>query len=360
LKQPDLAASLSSIAENGPEEFYRGALGRQIVDYVQSQDGLLTCDDLAGYQPEWETPVGVQYRGHEIKTCPPNNEGFQILQTLKLLEEFDLKSLEHNSVDYIHLVSEAIKLAVADRIQYCGDPKFHPVPLDRLLSEDYVAKRRMLINHEQASQSEGERWRGRRQDGVVTPGQVEGLTTHMAAVDEAGNVAGITQSLGNGFGSGVMVPGTGILLNNFIWWTEIDPNCDTPNLIEPGKRWSSCMAPVQVFRDGKFWFSMATPGSEGILQTTLQMILNIIEFEADPQLAVEAPRFRLWEETKMQIEDRIDVAVRDELTARGHALEQVGDFSALLGGGQSVMVDPESGARLAGADPRRDGYALAY
>ena len=120
------------------------------------------------------------------------------------------------------------------------------------------------------------------------------------------------------------------------------------------------MAPLHVFQDGRFWFSIATPGSWGILQTSLQMALNIIEFGADPQLAIEAPRFRLWEEARIQIENRVGPEVRDELTARGHQLELVGDFSPMVGGGQSVLVDPESGARLGGADPRRDGYALAY
>jgi len=120
------------------------------------------------------------------------------------------------------------------------------------------------------------------------------------------------------------------------------------------------MAPVHVFRAGSFWFSIATPGSYGILQTTVQMLLNVVEFEADPQLALEAPRFRVYEDTRMQIEDRISPAVWDELTRRGHVLEPIGSYSMLVGGGQAVMIDPESGARLAGADPRRDGYALAF
>ena len=360
LRQPDLAGSLRRIAEGGAEYFYRGPLAKTITDYVQSQGGLLAYDDLAGYQPEWQDPIGAPYRDLEVATCPPNNEGFQILQTLRLLEPADLKALGHNSADYIHHLSEAMKLAIADRIQWSGDPKFHPVPLDRLLGEDYLAGRRTLINHDRASRVEGERWIGTRKAGVVSPGKVNGLTTHMAVVDEQGNVASITQSLGDGFGCGEMVPGTGVVLNNFIWWTEIDPECPTPNLVQPGKRWSSCMAPVHVFRDGRFWFSIATPGSWGILQTTLQMLLNVVEFAADPQLAIEAPRFRLLEEAHMLIEDRVDVAVREELSARGHQLELVGDFSAMVGGGQSVMIDPESGARLAGADPRRDGYAVAY
>jgi len=360
LHQHDLAASLRTIAEGGVETFYRGPLAHTIADYVQSQDGLLTREDLQGYQPEWQTPVTVKYKDVEIKTVPPNSEGFQILQTMKLLETHDLPALGHNSADYIHLLSEAIKLATADRIQWCGDPKHHDIPLKQLLSEEYLEQRRALINRDQASISEGDRWRGARDRVAVAPGKIDGLTTHLSAVDAQGNVASITQSLGNAFGSGVIVPGTGIALNNFVFWTEIDPDCPTPNLIQPGKQWSSPMAPVQVFRDGRFWFSISTPGSYGILQTTVQMLLNVIEFGADPQLAIEAPRFRLLENTRMQIEDRIGSAQRDQLTARGHALELVGDYSILVGGGQSVMIDPESSARIAGADPRRDGYALAY
>ncbi|GIW81291.1 MAG: gamma-glutamyltransferase [Gemmatales bacterium] len=361
LRQPHLARTLSAIADNGADFFYRGPLGQKIADYLQANGGFLSRDDLANYQPEWQEPVSVRYRGFEVKTCPPNCEGFQILQTLKLLEDRDLKSLGHNSADYIHLLSEAIKLATADRIQWCGDPKFYDIPIDRLLSDEYISRRRRLINVERASRSEGERWRGPRTEGVIVPGQIEGMTTHLAAVDAAGNVASITQSLGAAFGSGVFIPETGIAMNNFIKWTEIDPACPTPNRLHPGRRWSCCMAPVQVFGpDGRFWFSISTPGSYGILQTTAQMVLNIIEFGADVQLAIDVPRFRVYEETLMQIENRVDVSVREELIRRGHRLELIGDYSILVGGGHAVMIDPISGARLAGADPRRDGYALAY
>lgn len=360
LRQPELAASLSLIAQGGAEYFYRGPLARRITEFVASQGGLLTYDDLAGYQPEWQEPAQVQYRGLTVKTTPPNSEGFQILQTLKLLEADDLKALGHNSADYIHLLSEAMKLATADRIRWGGDPKFHDIPLQRLLSDDYVSRRRQAINRTRASRSEGERWRGPIADGAIRPGNIEGLTTHLTAVDQQGNVASITQSLGDAFGSRLFVPGTGIALNNLLFWTEIDPGCPTPNRMAPGKRWSCPMAPVHVFRPDDFWFSIATPGSYGILQTTVQMLLNAVEFDADAQLAVEAPRFRVYEETRMQIEDRISTTVQGELTRRGHVLEPIGSYSVLVGGGQAVMIDPESGARLAGADPRRDGYALAY
>lgn len=360
LRQPELATSLHLIGQHGADYFYRGPLARTIAEYVASQGGLLTFNDLAGYQPEWQEPAQVQYRGLTIKTTPPNSEGFQILQTLKLLESEDLKALGHNSAAYIHVLSEAMKLATADRIHWGGDPKFHDIPLERLLADDYITQRRQAIDRKKASRSEGERWRGPVADGVLRPGKLEGLTTHLTAVDNQGNAASITQSLGDAFGSRVFVPGTGIALNNLLFWTEIDPGCPTPNLMAPGKRWSCPMAPVHVFRAGGFWFSIATPGSYGILQTTVQMLLNVVEFAADPQLAVEAPRFRVHEDTRMQIEDRIPTAACDELRRRGHVLEPIGSYSMLVGGGQAVMIDPDSGARLAGADPRRDGYALAY
>jgi gamma-glutamyltranspeptidase/glutathione hydrolase len=365
LRQPELANTLLRLVERGPDEFYRGELAGRIVDHLRATGGLLTRDDLANYQLEWQSPIEAPYRGLTVRTCPPNNEGFQILQTLRLLDPFDLAELGHNSAEYIHLLSEAVKLAVADRIRWAGDPKFAPVPLERLLADEYVDQRRRLIDRRAASPSQGERWLpddvpGAVVGGIEPSGRADGMTTHLAAVDAWGNAASITQSLGGTFGSGVFVPGTGVALNNFVFWCEVDPRCPTPNLIAPGKRWACCMAPVHVLRDGQFWFSISTPGSWGILHTTVQMLLNIVTFGADAQAAIEAPRFRLFERTRMQIEDRVPAEVREELIRRGHVLEPVGDFSMLVGGGQAVMIDPESGARLAGADPRRDGYALAY
>lgn len=359
LRQPELATTYDTLVRRGPEEFYRGRIAEQIVEHVQQTGGILTREDLAGYQPEWQDPIAVPYREFTVRTCPPNCEGFQILQTLLMLERMDLHPLGHNSADYIHLLSEAVKLAVADRIRWAGDPHFNPVPLDRLLAADYIDQRRALMNPDRASLSEGERWRSTKVPNALPPGG-EGLTTHLAVVDREGNVASITQSLGATFGSGVVIPGTGVALNNFIFWCEIDPACPTPNLLAPGKRWACCMAPVHVLRGNQFWFSISTPGSYGILHTTVQMLLNIVEFGADMQQAIEAPRFRLYEDTRMQIEDRVPLVIRDELTRLGHSLELVGDFNYAVGGGQGVMIHPHSGARMAGADPRRDGYALAY
>ena len=361
LQQPDLARTLQSLATDGPDWFYRGPFSQKLHHFMEEAGGLMTAGDLASYQPDWEPPLETTYRGLKVRTCPPNNEGFQILQTLRLLEPEDLVSLGHNSSNYVHLVSEAAKLSIADRIRYAGDPRHHSVPIDWLLSPEYIDRRRTLIQRTQASRSEGERWNGGESPVVVPPGSRLGSTTHLSVVDEAGNVASITQSLGHGFGSGCVVPGTGVALNSFCYWCEIDPACPTPNLIAPGKRWAACMAPVQVFHNnGQFWFSVSTPGSYGILHTTLQMLLNIIDFGADIQAAIDAPRFRLWEGTRIQIENRFSPAVLQQLSQRGHHLELIGDFNFLVGGGQGVMIDQETGTRLAGADPRRDGYALAW
>ena len=359
--QPELARTLQALAAEGPDWFYRGPFATQLDRFMQEAGGLMTATDLAGYRPDWEQPIETSYRGHRVRTCPPNNEGFQILQTLRLLEPENLAALGHNSADYLHLVTEAAKLAIADRIAHAGDPRFQPVPLDWLLSPDYISRRRTMIQRTTASRSEGERWNGGQIPPVVPPGSQHGSTTHLSVVDEAGNVASITQSLGHGFGSGCFVPGTGVALNSFCYWCEIDPSCPTPNLMAPGKRWAACMAPVQVFHDdGRFWFAVSTPGSYGILHTTLQMLLNIIDFGADLQAAIDAPRFRLFEGTRMQIETRVPPNVLQQLSQRGHHLELIGDFNFVVGGGQGVMIDPESGTRLAGADPRRDGYALAW
>jgi gamma-glutamyltranspeptidase/glutathione hydrolase len=361
VRQPDLARTLRALASEGPDWFYQGPFARQLERFMQEAGGLMTAADLAGYRPDWEEPIEARYRGHRVRTCPPNNEGFQILQTLRLLEPENLAALEHNSAEYLHLVTEAAKLAIADRIAYAGDPRLQPVPVDWLLSPDYIAHRRGMIQRTLASRSEGERWNGGQSLPVVPPGSQHGSTTHLSVVDEAGNVASITQSLGHGFGSGCFVPRTGVALNSFCYWCEIDPACPTPNLMAPGKRWAACMAPVQVFHeDGRFWFAVSTPGSYGILHTTLQMLLNVMDFGADLQAAIDAPRFRLFEGTRMQIETRVPANVLQQLSQRGHHLELIGDYNFLGGGGQGVMIDPECGTRLAGADPRRDGYALAW
>jgi gamma-glutamyltranspeptidase/glutathione hydrolase len=183
-------------------------------------------------------------------------------------------------------------------------------------------------------------------------------TTHFDVVDGEGNAVGVTQSLGDGFGSGVMLGDTGMMLNNFNYWFDLHP--DSANVIAPRKKIEMCMAPAMISRGDELFMAIGTPGSFGILETTPQMISNVIDHGFSIQAAIEAPRVRTYEGTTVEIEARVPKTVRDELIALGHAPRVIDDYSFLVGGGHGIMVDPDSKALMGGADPRRDGYALGW
>jgi gamma-glutamyltranspeptidase / glutathione hydrolase len=300
--------------------------------------------------------VSITYRDAEVVSVPPPFSAFQMLQTLNILEGYDVRGFGLNSEAYLHHLIEAIKLASADRLAYAygGD-----VPIRGLLSKAYAAAQRARIG-ESAAVSEGERY-----DPVRLPGQIgEGhpanfqheQTTHFACADATGSVVSLTQTLGVPFGSGFAVPGTGIVLNNILKWMDLQP--ESPNALRPGRQAGTMMSPTQVFRDGAFALSIGTPGSYGILQTQAQMIANVLEFGLDVQEAIEAPRVRVYRDRLVDAEARIGADVRQALERRGHRVNDIGDWSWIVGGGQGIARDPESGALMAGADPRRDGYAL--
>ena len=364
LRQPDLAKTFKLIIDQGADVLYQGEIAEAITKFMAEEDGLMTMKDLNDYKPRWYDPISSDYRDFTVTTAPPNSEAFQILETLNIVEGYDLKGMGFNSADYIHVLSEAMKIAVADRIRYSGDPDFTDVPVDSLISKEYAAERRKLVNMDKASISGGQRWTKNPPSDSVPAGKpteyLPGLTTHFGIIDLEGNVVSVTQTLGNGFGCGRVVPGTGLALNNAVNWMEVDPACDTPNLIEGGKRWSVCLSPTQVYRDGKFYLSVSTPGSYGILQTTVQMLLTVLEFGANIQGGIEAPRFTTGDGVRLSIEDRVPGEIRDELSERGHAFDVSPPYSAGFGGGQAVMIDPDSGARMAGGAPRRDGYGIAF
>ena len=359
LSQPRLAETFRRVVAGGKEVFYRGEIAERIAGAVQAEGGLLTFDDLAAYEPTWQEPIATAYRGYAIKTLPPPCSGFQYLQTFNILEGFDLAASGQNSGETAHLMLEAMKLAVADRIAYTAlaDP-----PLDGLLDKGYAAERRALIDPERARPSEGERYSGPPPAVAVPAGRpslaVPESTTHFDVVDRDGNAVSVTQSLGDGFGSGVMAGDTGVVLNNFAYWFDRDPR--SPNVIAPGKKIEMCMAPAAIFRDDRLFAVIGTPGSFGILQTTAQMISNVLDHGFSIQAAIEAPRFRTTDGLSVLAESRLPTATHEDLTRRGHQLEPIGDWSVLVGGGQGIMVDQESGVLMGGADPRRDGYALGW
>lgn len=362
LRQPNLAWSYKVLAEHGADGFYRGEIASEIARFMKEEDGLLTLEDLESYQPSWEDPISISYRGYDIITPGPNCNAFQVLETLNILEGFDIKGLGHNTSNYIHLLSEAIKLAATDRIMFGGDPNFMTVPADGLISKDYASTQRARINHYHASTVMGERYTDNPPEGSMEAGlpatYLSGETTHFSAADSAGNVFSITHTLGDAFGSAVVAGETGFLLNNNIFLMDITPGSDSNLLVAPGKRPGSNMAPIQIFKDGKFILSIGTPGSYGIPQTTTQMILNYLEFGMSVQEALEAPRFRVLGGRRIGMEDRIPIEARQGLLARGHEVGSYGQWSTEVGGGHAIAHNPDTGVLMGGADPRRDGYAI--
>ena len=364
LRQPALADSLTALAQGGMAEFYGGSIGRALADFSTREGGLLTGEDLVTYRPIWQEPLQTKFRDYTLFTTSPNSNGFQMLETLNILEEFDLIDMGHNSAPYLHHLIEAVKLSVTDRIAFCGDPAVVDIPISEIVGKAYAAHRRASLNTEQSALVSGERAAGTTPAGSIRPGRPSafrsGETTHLCAADDNGNVVSITQTLGNAFGCGLVAGKTGILLNNLIKWFEIDPAVDDRNLVAPGKRCASNMSPTQVFRNGRLCLAIGTPGSYGILQTTAQMLLNVLEFGMNVQEAIEAPRIRIMSGKEVVMEDRIDADVRADLERRGHTVTPLGDWSMTVGGGQGIAIHPENGVMMAGADPRRDSYALGF
>jgi gamma-glutamyltranspeptidase/glutathione hydrolase len=354
----ELASTLRQVAEGGADVFYRGPVAKAIARAVQEAGGWLSEEDLAAFAPEWRAPVTIRYRGHDVYSMPPPFSAFQMLQTLNVLEGFDVRAWGHNSADYLHHLIEAVKLASADRLAYAYGAD---VPIAGLLSKAYAASQRARIDPKRAAVSEGERHNADTLPGQIGEGHpakfADEHTTHFACADGAGTVVSVTQTLGVPFGSGFAVPGTGLVLNNILKWMDRDPA--SPNALRPGRKAGTMMSPTQVFRDGAFRLSIGTPGSYGILQTTPQMLLNVLEFGMSVQEAIEAPRVRVYRDRLVDAESRIDPAVRARLAERGHQVNAIDEWSWIVGGGQGITRDPESGALMAGADPRRDGYALA-
>ena len=354
----DLAGTLRQVAEGGAETFYRGPIAKAIARAVQEAGGWLSEADLAAFTPEWRAPATIRFRGHDLYSVPPPFSAFQMLETLNILEGYDLRGWGHNSPEYFHHFIEAVKLGSADRLAYAYGAD---VPITGLLSKAYAESQRLRIDPKRAAVSEGERHNLERlpnQIGEGHPAQfAHEHTTHFACADASGTVVSVTQTLGVPFGSGFAIPGTGLVLNNILKW--MDRDSASPNVLRPGRKAGTMMSPTQVFTDGAFHISIGTPGSYGILQTTPQMLLNVLEFGMNIQEAIEAPRVRVYRDRLIDAEARIDIGTRAALTDRGHQVNVIGDWSWIVGGGQGIVRDPESGALMAGADPRRDGYALA-
>lgn len=353
-RQPDLARTLREIAKNGADAFYRGPMAARIAKFYGDNGGIITTDDLASYQAKWVTPISTTYRGYTVYTQPPSSSAIAVLEQLNMLEAYDLKALEHNSPEYLHLVGEVIRLAIADRNRYVGDPDFVKVPVEKLLSKEYAAERRKLIHLDSTIP-------------VATAGDTElpgdKHTTHLSVIDGDDNMVALTQTLGDWFGSGVIAADTGVLFSDEMRHLHLDRN--DPSRLEPGKRSRSNQSPIIVLKDGKPFMTIGTPGSDGIWQRIVQVIVNIVDFGMDVQSAITAPRMIYGGQAEsgteirplFKVEDRIPEATVNALRTKGYEIVKVKDDGGRVNG---ILIDQATGFRLGGADPREDGYAIGW
>jgi gamma-glutamyltranspeptidase/glutathione hydrolase len=348
LKQTDLAKTLEALASEGPELLYGGALGQKLIDRLQELGGCLTMEDLKEARSEWIDPVSTDYRGRTVHVPPPPCEAFQYLLTLRILEGFDFSKMERNGTDHIDTVLRAIRLAAGVRIRV-GVPSKQK--LAELLSDGHVEALRARVRDKKPITGATEQWTADMKDRPA-----EGHTTSFSIADAEDNMVCVTQSLGAVFGSGVVVPGTGVCCNNFLYWADVNP--DSPNRVKPGEIMPVCVAPSIVTQDGKAVMALGTPGSYGILQTQPQAFVQYVDYGLPIQQAIEAPRARLTDGREVTLETRVDAHVHAELRERGHDLTSGPDWTMKVGGMQGVARDPETGTFTGGCDPRRDGYVV--
>jgi gamma-glutamyltranspeptidase/glutathione hydrolase len=346
LHQTELAATLERIQRNGPDEAYTGETGRQTVSYLRSLGGFLEPQDLADYRPEWVEPISTEYRGLKVLAMPPNTQGVTLLEELSLLRNLDLATLGHNSADYLHTLAEAIRLAVQDRDTSVADPRAMRTTVAQLLDTARIDSLARTINPQGAAPAPS------------APAPDHPNTVYIIAVDKDGNVVSMIQSLFASFGSGIVVPGTGVVLHNRGSLFSLDPH--HPNALAAGKRPFHTLCPALVLDGAKPWLALGTPGGDGQTHTLIQVLNNIALFGMTPQDAIDAPRMRRMESGTLAIEDRVPVPVIQALEQRGYRVRTVAGWNATFGGAQAVLIDPKTGEKRAGADRRREAFALAY
>ena len=349
LVQADLARSLRLIAESGPEVFYRGPIAEAIVRTVRAAGGVLTLDDLAEHRSTWVKPLSTTYRGVELVELPPNTQGVTALQMANILEGFEVDDAAWQSGDLLHLMIEAKKLAYTDRDRYIGDPELVSVPIDRLLDKEYAKELRGRIDRARASPS---RTSARDND-----------TVYLCVVDREGRVVSLIQSIFQSFGSGLVVEGTGIVLHNRGASFTLDPA--SPNCLAPRKRPMHTLIPAMLLRNGQPWVVFGSMGGHGQPQIQLQLLVNLVDFELDPQAAIERPRWLSRSEPgesaeTIYLEEGVAESAARELGRRGHRVRWVDRWDSLLGHAQMIRIDNERGVLEGGADPRAEGCALGW
>lgn len=356
-RNPGLAATFKAVAEGGKEAYYQGKIAEAIVETVQRAGGCVTLEDLAAHQSTWEVPINTTYRDWRIWECPPNGQGLTALIALNILEGFDLTEFPPLSAQRLHLEIEALRLAFADTRWFVADPATHPAPVSELLSKEYAARRRSLIDPHKATLD------FRRGAPVASSD-----TVYLSVIDGQGNACSFINSNYMGFGTGIVPHGWGFTLQNR--GHNFSLNVGHPNALAPGKRPYHTIIPALATRPAKDKGREELCASFGVMgafmqpQGHLQVLTALLDDRQDPQAALDRPRFCIEDGTsggKVGIEDGIPAETVAELARRGHLLRLVTGYErALFGRGQIILRDPESGVLTAGSDPRADGCAMTY
>ncbi len=349
-----LARTLQSIADAGRAGFYEGEVGAELARFSAEHGGFFGKEDLAAQASTWGEPLRGTYRGVTIYETPAPTQGFTVLEMLNLLEPFEMAKKAFLGPDHVHLLVQAKQVAYNDRDQWLADPRFAEIPMDMLLSREYADKRRGLIDPARALP-----W-----DRVPSYGSLKGDTVYVAAVDAQGNAASLIFSLYGIFGSAVTAGRTGVVLQNRGAYFSLDPR--HPNRLEPGKVPLHTLIASIALRDDKLWGLLGCMGADGQPQIHVQAYLAMLDYGCDIQQALDAPRwlsgrFALGEPRDLlNIEARFPKATIDELERRGHQVNRWGDWNELAGHAHGITIDPLTGVRSGGTDPRSDGAAIGY
>ena len=357
-KNPALAKTLKLLADKGRDAYYQGPIAEALVRYSKANGGFFALEDFARHHSTWDEPISTDYRGYSVWELPPNSQGLAALQLLNLLETFDLKGMGRESADFWHVMTEAKKVAFADRARYYADPAFVKVPVEQLLSKDYARERARAIDLHHAAQADA-------------PGEVAALnqkeTTYLCTADQDGMMVSLIQSNYTGFGSGYVVPELGFGLQDRGGLFSLDPK--HPNALVPGKRPFQTIIPAFVTKDGQPLMAFGLMGGDMQPQGHAQVIVDLVDFGMNLQEAGDAIRFhhtgsteptgtRMTDGGVLHIEDGLPAAVLDELKRRGHRIESepVGAY----GGYQAIWRDPVTRVYCGATEKRKDGCALGY
>lgn len=363
-KNEQLADVLERISKGGIEEFYTGSLAQEIVDGLQAGGSLITMEDMAAYTTADREPIRTTYHGYEVVTVPPpSNGGDWLLEMLNIMEHYDLKAMGFNTPEYLFTFNEASRLGLADSYAFIGDPAFYNLPIAQMISKEYTEERVKLMPKDKVF--EGAAPSGDLPVEKLDPtGEESKHTSHIAVIDQYGNIVSTTNTLGLGWGAKYMIDGLGFFFNSHISNMEHNPEkSDSPDYVQPGKRVRSTISPTLVLKDGEPIMAIGSPGSLAIPPAIAAVINNVLLFDMNIQQAINAPRALAISrfDAKITVEEkRFDEDTLKALEAYGYILNPVGDYSSAVGGIAAIYLDKENNTFYAGGDPRRNYQALAY